>query len=263
VPYALDRAVSGVAVSVKLPDGSELSEPEVVVEDVLIAALGDSFASGESNPDRPVTFSASREMLYDPSLLREDVAARQKKSAPVYSIASGGDADPRVLPRRRIEDEDKDIIYKLTSRDFLAAFERGSARWLSADCHRSQYGYPFRVGLQLTLENRHRSVTLVSLACSGAEVTEGLFIAMKAREGKPDTVRAQFDQLSDLICRGGAAARTRSATYTLPFYQHGGTALELRQVTQTWCPPEQRKRPLDLVLMSIGGNDVGFGGLAA
>jgi len=263
VPYALDRAVSGVAVSVKLPDGSELSEPEVVVEDLLIAALGDSFASGESNPDRPVTFSASREMLYDPSLLREDVAVRQKKGASVYSIASGNDPDPRVLPRRRIEDEDKDIIYKLTSREFLAAFEQGSARWLSADCHRSQYGYPFRVGLQLTLENRHRSVTLVSLACSGAEVTEGLFLGMKAREGKPDTVRAQFDQLSDLICRGGGAARTRSASYMLPFYQPGGTALELRQVTQHWCPPEQRKRPIDLVLMSVGGNDVGFGGLAA
>lgn len=115
----------------------------------------------------------------------------------------------------------------------------------------------------MTLENRHRSVTLVSLACSGAEVTNGLFLGMSAREGKPDTVRAQFDQLSELICRGGAAARTRDASYTLPFYKAGSTAVELRQVTQRWCPPEQRKRPLDLVLMSIGGNDVGFGGLAA
>ena len=34
-------------------------------------------------------------------------------------------------------------------------------------------------------------------------------------------------------------------------------------MTQRWCPPEQRKRPIDLVLLSIGGNDVGFGGLAA
>ncbi len=31
----------------------------------------------------------------------------------------------------------------------------------------------------------------------------------------------------------------------------------------SWCPPQQRKRPIDVVLMSIGGNDVGFGPLAA
>jgi hypothetical protein len=68
VPYALDRNKSGVAVTVKLPDGRELSEPEVVVEDLFIVALGDSFASGESNPDRPVQFSGEREMVYDPML---------------------------------------------------------------------------------------------------------------------------------------------------------------------------------------------------
>src|SRR5262249_3899521 len=60
VPYALDRSQSGVSVTVKLPDGRELAEPEVVVEDLFIVALGDSFASGESNPDRPVQFSAGR-----------------------------------------------------------------------------------------------------------------------------------------------------------------------------------------------------------
>src|SRR5262249_57621195 len=69
VPYALDRTQSGVSVTVKLPDGRELAEPEVVVDDLFIVALGDSFASGESNPDRPVQFSAGREMVYEPSFL--------------------------------------------------------------------------------------------------------------------------------------------------------------------------------------------------
>jgi hypothetical protein len=40
VPYALDRGKSGVSVTVKLPDGRELSEPELVVEDLFIEALG-------------------------------------------------------------------------------------------------------------------------------------------------------------------------------------------------------------------------------
>src|SRR5674476_265833 len=173
-----------MAVKVKLPDGSELNDPNVVVEDLLITALGDSFASGESNPDRPVKFSASREILYDPSMLRDEVATRSlKQSEKNYSTASADQVDPRMLPLRLLEDEEKGLIYKLTSPEFKAAFDRRAAHWLSADCHRSQYGYPFRVGLELTLENRHRAVTLLSFACSGAEVTEGLFVDMKAREG--------------------------------------------------------------------------------
>src|SRR5262249_2529141 len=66
-PYAPDRHQSGASVPGKLPDGRELAEPEVVVEDLFIVALGDSFASGESNPDRPVQFSAGRGMVYEPA----------------------------------------------------------------------------------------------------------------------------------------------------------------------------------------------------
>src|SRR5262249_23067849 len=80
-------------------------------------------------------------------------------------------------------DEAAERFYGLGSPEFLAAFEKASARWLSRDCHRSQYGYPFRVAIELALENRHRAVTLASFTCSGAEVTEGLFLDMAAREG--------------------------------------------------------------------------------
>lgn len=262
VPYALDRNKSGVAVTVKLPDGRELSEPEVVVEDLFIVALGDSFASGESNPDRPVQFSGEREMVYDPMLQRQ--AARAPAAAPGYGLASSEDHyDPKVLPRRSMEDEAAERFYGLTSPEFAAAFEKASARWLSRDCHRSQYGYPFRVAIELALENRHRSVTLASFTCSGAEIAEGLFLNMAAREGASETpdgeVRAQFDQLSDLICRG---ARSQSATYALPVYDYGDTHVSVQNVTKAWCPPQSRKRAIDLVLMSIGGNDVGFGALA-
>src|SRR5262245_44760330 len=74
VPYSIDQRNSGVSVAVTLPDGRQFAERDVVVEDVFIVALGDSFASGESNPDRPVQFSPSRELVYDPSLLRDQVA---------------------------------------------------------------------------------------------------------------------------------------------------------------------------------------------
>ena len=259
VPYAIDRSHSGVSVSVKLPDGRELVEPELAVEDIFIVALGDSFASGESNPDRPVQFSGSREMVYDPALVRQDVA-RARVPTPAFGLAAAGDLNnPKVLPRRFMQDEAAGRFNALDSREFAAAFEKASARWLSRDCHRSQYGYPFRVALQLALENRHRSVTLASFTCSGAEVVEGLFGELVPREGS-ETVRAQFDQLSELLCRG---ARSQSASYTLPVFSQGSTQMTARRFGMSWCPPQQRKRPIDVVLMSIGGNDVGFGPLAA
>ncbi len=259
VPYSLDRANSGVAVAVKLPGGRELADPEVVVEDIFIVALGDSFASGESNPDRPVQFSATREMVYDPNFARQDMA-RAPVATPSYGLAAADDQyNPKVLPRRYMEDEAAGRFIPLNSPDFAVAFEKASARWLSRDCHRSQYGYPFRVSIQLALENRHRSVTLASFTCSGAEVAEGLFGELDPREGG-DKVRAQFDQLSELLCRG---PRSLTASYTLPVFSQGSTQISGQRFVKSWCSPQQRKRPIDVVLMSIGGNDVGFGPLAA
>ncbi len=264
VPYSQNRAASGVSVSVRAPDGREFSEREVIVDDLLIVAFGDSFASGESNPDKPVTFSAAREMVYDPVNTRDEIATRSMRREPAtgFGIAAANQFDPKALPKRRMEDEERERIYRPTSAEFLTAFTQRSAQWISADCHRSQYGYPFRVGLGLALENRHRSITLVSLACSGAEITHGLFLDMAAREGEQKQVQGQFDQLSDLICRGGSQGRSRVSSYALPMFSHGSTQISMHTINKRWCPPEQRKRPIDLVLLSAGGNDVGFGALA-
>ena len=166
-----------------------------------------------------------------------------------------------------MEDELAERYNKLDSEAFHAAFDKAAPQWLSRDCHRSQYGYPFRVGIQLALENRHRSITFASFSCSGADIANGLFLDMDAREGTSEPagakVRAQLDQLSDLLCRGGAAARSQQVTYVLPMFSQGSTNVSAQRVTKSWCPPSQRKRPIDVVLMSIGGNDVGFGGLVA
>jgi hypothetical protein len=265
VPCALDRATSGVVVTVKLPDGREFTDGEVVVEDLFIVALGDSFASGESNPDRPVQFSAAREMVYDPTLFRAAARTPAKGASPGFGLASSDDHyDPKVLPRRLMDDEAAERFNAPSSAEFAAAFDKASARWLSRDCHRSQYGYPFRVGIELALENRHRAVTLASFTCSGAEITEGLFQEMKPREGADEIpggkVRAQLDQLSELLCRGPLS---QSASYAMPTYAHGSTQVAMQRIAKNWCPPQARKRAIDVVLMSIGGNDVGFGALAA
>ena len=69
---------------------------------------------------------------------------------------------------------------------------------------------------------------------------------MDAREGFSDPagakVRAQLDQLSDLLCRGGASARTQAASYTLPDFTLGSTQVGTQRITKMWCPPQLRKR---------------------
>ncbi len=270
VPYAPEGAASGVIVEVKLPDGRTLADPNVIVEDLLIVAVGDSFASGEGNPDRPVTFSAGRAMDYrpprsDPSVAMMDLGLTPR--VPALRSADGVRYDPYVLPRRLLQDEEAERQYPFASAEFRRAFWERSAQWFSPDCHRSQYGHPFRVALELALEDRHRAITLIDLACSGAEVVRGLFLGMEAREhfdassAKTKVVAAQFDQLTNLICR--SRARIDSTPFPLQVFEPGSRQLRDQAIRMTWCPLKLHKRSIDLVLLSVGGNDVGFGALAA
>jgi hypothetical protein len=268
VPFSLDRSASGVSVKVQLPDGTTLTDPNVTVEDVFVVAMGDSFASGESNPDRPVTFSTSREMVYDPINAVDRPLPQLYLRSQRNEAAADSGTNPKSLPKRLMEDEEKGTVFQLSSPEFRQAFDRSGAQWLSPDCHRSQYGYPFRVSIGLALENRHRAVTFVSVACSGADIVEGLFAERDARgqisgATAQKKVVSQLDQLSDLICKSGAAGRTRPVSYRLPVYRWGSTAIGEQVFTKQWCPLENRKRPIDVLLLSVGGNDVGFGPLVA
>ncbi len=269
VPYSSDAA-SGMVVEVLLPGGRAVSET-IVVDDVLIVALGDSFSSGEGNPDRPVSWSAARAMDYRlpmPEAATASMDGRGKgrvRRAPIALDARR--YDPFVLPKRLMEDEEEGLQYDPRTEKFRQAFWARSAAWVSPDCHRSQYAYPFRVAMQLAVEDRHRAVTLVHLSCSGADVVNGLFGVLDAREHhdpnprKTKAVPAQLDQLTALLCR--SAARSSPQAYTLPTYEPGDPRVADRTMTKQWCPPHLRKRDVDLLLLSVGGNDVGFSALAA
>jgi hypothetical protein len=113
-----------------------------------------------------------------------------------------------------------------------------SARWLSGPCHRSLYSYQMRTALALAIENPHLAVTFIPLGCSGATINAGFLNNQRAREcPSPGTgaacsgaVRAQIAELTELL----AAARRYQAD-----------------------------RSLDLVLLTIGANDIFFSGLIA
>ena len=115
---------------------------------------------------------------------------------------------------------------------------RHSARWMSGPCHRSLYGYQMRTALALAVENRHLAVTFIPLGCSGATINIGFLDSQRAREcpspgtgaSCPGSSRAQAAELKDVM------------------------ALARRQ---------RPDRTLDLVLLTIGANDIHFSGLIA
>jgi hypothetical protein len=120
----------------------------------------------------------------------------------------------------------------------LQTWQRQGALWLNSSCHRSLYSYQTRAALALAMQYPHIAVTYLPLACSGATIADGLFGAQRAREC-PLTKSATS-------CQGSVNAQLSELRDAL-------TAAQRRQ-------PAHK---LDLMLLSIGANDINFSGLVA
>ncbi len=199
-PISLDIPwPKGATVSVAV-DGETGISTDIQVKDLLIAGLGDSFASGEGNPDVPVTFS-------------EDGRFRN------------------LYPRRAINDNS------------------GSAQWMDETCHRSLYGHQLRAALQIAIENPHSAVTFLGYSCSGASVEEGIIgpqehVEYESRNGQVSVVSGgrKDTQMRWLL---------RELCVDKPAQKDG-----------FWvCPNNQYRRNVDLLFLSVGGNDIGFSSL--
>jgi hypothetical protein len=118
------------------------------------------------------------------------------------------------------------------------AWARQSARWFSGPCHRSLYSYQTRTALELAVQYPHLAVTFIPLACSGATIDIGFLGTLRILEcpipgttfACARTVRAQVQDLAELM----ATARR-----------------------------ENPYRAIDLVLLTLGANDVLFSYLMA
>ena len=189
VPYVADNPRK-LAVSVRLSDGGTVTLPQPIeVVDRLVVGLGDSYASGEGNPDKPARFTQNeKEIDFLPALLRED-----------FPDAIRGTQQPQ-----------KD------------GGEDGQASWLDRRCHRSMYSYQFKTALQMALANPREAVTYVSYSCSGA--TTGQIINKRGRAREEIAwIAPQLDSLRKVLTRDGRITRE-----------------------------------IDYLLLSTGGNDVGF-----
>ena len=122
--------------------------------------------------------------------------------------------------------------------DSLSNWQRYGALWLNAACHRSLYSYQTRAALALAVQYPHIAVTYLPLACTGATIADGLFGSQRARECPPSK--------SSTTCQVGI----------------NGQLAELRAAV-TAAKRRQADRNLDLVLLSIGANDIYFSGLVA
>jgi lysophospholipase L1-like esterase len=225
IPYPAGAEVSAVV------DGTPVSTTQILVTDRLIVSLGDSFASGEGNPDRAVRFNGGRVVRYDPN-------------EPIFS---GYPA--RVGDWRNTSDP---------------AFADGAAQWLHRPCHRSLYSAHTRAALHLALADdaEHTSVTYLSVACTAAEIENGLFMPHMGRDREVADEHVTISQLSGVaraICAPGSTT-LGTATYALRSIETPSPRTRDHRIFT--CPKEQA-RAIDLLLLSIGGNDIGFSKLVA
>jgi hypothetical protein len=225
VPYP-----SGSLITVQI-GGIEVARVDMKVRDILVAGMGDSFASGEGNPDVAVRFSRERSANYS-----------SIGTLGLYNDLTGYPA--RLGPWRMLGDK---------------TFIKENARWLDQACHRSLYSEQMRTALQLAIEDPHRAVTFVGVACAGAEVTDGLFLRYKGNEWVPNPPRlSQLSAVAEAQC-----GKHPTDPADLPdVYQINGEVPQLSGSVMQKCP-EDEARKIDLVLLSIGGNDIGFSRLLA
>jgi lysophospholipase L1-like esterase len=228
-PVQLDMPFpSGAWISVEI-GGRQVAEAAARVTDLFIVGMGDSYASGEGNPDVPVRFSPERTTNYG--------FGANKTPLTGYPARIG---DWKTIGDRKFIDE--------------------NARWQDQACHRSLYSHQLRAALQIAIEDPHRAVTFVGFACSGAETTFGLFLDYKGNEWVPyPPDLPQISAVAEAQC-GGKGARN----YDLPEAYHiSGKIPELQGGLVLKKCDAKEARKIDLLLLSIGGNDVGFSRLVA
>jgi lysophospholipase L1-like esterase len=195
------------------PEAPQRVSTEITVRDIFIAGLGDSIASGEGNPDRPIALSD------EGFCFRSYLGSA---SAQYYRPSRAGFKGGRACE----------------APDTLQVWQHQSALWFNAPCHRSLYSYQTRTALALAVQYPHIAVTYLPLACTGATIPDGLFGAQRARECPPTK--------SATTCQSGVSAQLA----------------ELRDALAA-ARKRQPDRKLDLILLSIGANDINFSGLVA
>jgi hypothetical protein len=131
--------------------------------DRLIIGFGDSFTSGEGNPERPARFKMKNgEAMTWGNLPRSYGPKGVTTSA---------------LPAREA--------------DSLTSPDDSRAQWTDRWCHRSVYSWQIRSALDLALRDPQRSITILPYGCSGASIVKGIVAPYVEIEYSADRLRGQ------------------------------------------------------------------------
>ena len=191
-----------VRMTVTAPDGSVLGRwgKTVVVKDLLIVSLGDSYASGEGNPEY------------------------RRQEGQTY-----GD-------------------------------------WVDDRCHRSSYAGPAQAARELERSDPKTSVTFLSFACSGATIDRDYLDYDEDVEQYKSDVWDPYKPGSPSRNNGsGVLGAYRGAQPPTSSYNDKVPSQldQLRTALALASTPVDRVREIDALVVSAGGNDAGFGLLAA
>jgi hypothetical protein len=205
------------------PTGGAPQSVDITLKDILLVSFGDSFSAGEGNPEKPVRLQDNVYDNYGNSWFGHDF--------PVREDLATGQADQNVF------------------------FGRLAAGWTNPQCHRSMYSQHTKAALQYALEHPHVTVTFINYSCTGAEVYEGILNAWWGREtdarGNTDDAPQLVKALRDLCKEPGPYKNTNWSNYNRTDADFNDKAATFQK-----CPSLIRN--VDILLLSIGGNDVGF-----
>lgn len=185
-----------------------------LIKTELIVGLGDSFSSGEGNPDHPT--------LFDPMAVIEN---------------------------------------KWFTRDVSKVIEQ-PVDWWDRTCHRSLLSWQALYAMQKAVVNPYSVVRFVSFACSGAEIYDGFLRPQKSPPGSSVThVRklkmSQHDALTALLCQSGKVTSKAQKWHNKEKGLSGQKYFGQFNLAQCSVPLTK----IDELLLSFGGNDVGFSGV--
>lgn len=251
-PTLIDLPLAGAEVSVTWDGGSskDMLEPDHVV----IVAMGDSYGSGEGNPDVPAQWKAGQSL-------------------------PGNNNLSWLLDYDRLDTPAED-------------FDSPSKNWVDDNCHRSFFSHQSLTALRLASDNPHSFVSFLHYACTGAEIFDGILVPQYQAWGKgiyipysqmnfairdlckvlPEPYEKVTDQELDGINirafhrRGGKDNVPGRASNLAPDADNFSRSTKsLRQKNDgafpqsglLTCPEGQLVKP-DHLFLSIGGNDIGF-----
>jgi hypothetical protein len=228
---------TGKEVKVKLERSADSAEIVVKIGDQLVVGFGDSFSSGEGNPDVPAKLAWTSDNNQD--------------------WAADGTS---------IVDETTNGPIRKAAGDYFAA------QWIDRSCHRSAYSYQLRSALYLAVQYPY-AITFLNYACSGAEVNGGLFYPLQGPEytsnkASMDAFRkAQIPSLLNELCEKYDGDDVRDTPLSAAEeikaiasgrYKFGGVISDRAYRCANQPAGKGLKRPIDLLYVSIGGNDMGF-----